>query len=484
MCSKSKIIEFDRKKLFIIAIDGLDVSGKETFSVNLKNVLEYQLKQLNLLNSNIELVSFPRYNTELGVKIKEYLKKPIEERDHKTLENYFREDRKLFFQEYLQTRYQEDSMNILICDRYAYSMLIYAQLRLANMDDVPYYTLCDEEINNDFINEFECLPIPDLTLIFNRSDDKSKIIHQELLKNKTDKDKNEVEELMEYLSDKINNKVLSLIQDYSKELYLIPIGSNFNNDLIEKGIASTIIGRMVENNLCTIKYPSEVIYYNNETETQIGKLTFNPDVEIEYKVNCKDENLETLSKRVLSTIKMLKLMKQHSVNEKCSVDFIQNREKIPSWDLISKILEEYHEDDIDDKNIKTIIKKYLYIPVKESKLNCHYKILSPYDIIIPARNVKEVMLPVSLKKISILNKKYESCVIDLDVKTSNKCILRTKVSVADSPSSIARDHEGEIKIILINNGADDAKIYAGDELAVMVIKSSSCETLFKPCFED
>ena len=482
MCSKSKIREFDRNRLFVIAVDGLDVSGKETFSTNLKNVLDFQLKQLNLLNVNIDLVSFPRYSTDLGIKIKEYLQRPIEERDHKQVELFFKEDRKQFFKDYLENTYQEDCMNILICDRYAYSMLIYAQLRLYKELDVPTYTVLDNEINANFESEFEDLPIPDLTLIFNRVDDKSILIHKELLKNKQNKDKNEVEEVMEILSNKINTKVLPLIKKYSQKLYIIPIGSNFGNDLIETGIATTIIGKMVDNKLCTIKYPSEVIYYENETERKIGKLPFNPDIEIEYAVNPKDDVIENLSKRVLSTIKTYNLIKSNPMSKDFS-EFLSNMDKLPSWDLIVRILNEYEEKDINEDNINKIVKTLLFSPIKESRLNCHYRILSPYDIKLNPSEIKEISLGISLKRISVINKKYENCVIDLDIKTSKKCIMQNGVSVADSPSSISGDYEGELKIVLINHTNEHKIIKAGEELAILVVKSSSCETVFKLNFE-
>lgn len=470
----------DRSKLFIISVDGLDVSGKETFCKHLKYTIKTELVDKSLLNANIKVISFPRYETSIGSDIKKILNTDISKRtlEH-NLEELFVLDRIEFFNEYFKNEYDESKMNIIICDRYSYSNFIYSHIKIMNENDIPIRTIFKENAREKLKKEMEQIPIPDITIIFNRVSEQSRSIHKELLKNKISKDKNETEEIQEYLSKVIQNELLDTITEFSSRVMVIPIGSNFGSDQIEKGITTLIISKMVDNGMDNIIYPSNIIYKNNETLNLIGDLNFIPSVEIKFLVDKDVTQINRFKQDVLNGLEKRKVMDNVSV----PTNIVNNKDNL---DYYSKLIDSFIDDiQLNNKEIGSIeeyleykISKELLVPKKNSKLDCNYSILTYKDLIIPAKSVVPVDFGVEIHSIESISQRTLHKIIDLDIKTSKECILKYGVGVADSPSSISSDYKGNMSIILINHTDKDAIIPFGFPIASLVVKDSSCETLF------
>ena len=469
----------DRSKLFIISVDGLDVSGKETFCKHLKYTIKTELVDKSLLNANIKVVSFPRYETSIGSDIKKILDTDISKRTlGNNLEELFTLDRIEFFNDYFKNDYDESKMNIIICDRYSYANFIYSYIKIMNELDIPTRTMFKEQAREKLKKEMEQIPIPDITILFNRVSEQSRTIHKELLKNKVSKDKNETEEIQEYLSKVIQNELLDTITEFSSKVMVIPVGSNFGSDQIEKGITTLIISKMVNNGMDKIIYPSNIVYKNNETLSLIGDLNFIPSVEIKFLVDKCLTQINKFKQDVLNGLEKRKVL-----------DTISNPMNIVNknnLDYYPMLLESFIDDiQLNIKEIDSIeeyldykINKELLTPKKNSKLDCNYSILTYKDLIIPAKSVVPVDFGVEIHSIESISQKTLHKIIDLDVKTSKECILKYGVGVADSPSSISSDYRGNMSIILINHTDKDAIIPFGFPIASLVVKDSSCETLF------
>lgn len=469
----------DRSKLFIISVDGLDVSGKETFCKHLKYTIKTELVDKSLLNANIKVVSFPRYETSIGSDIKKILDTDISKRTlGNNLEELFTLDRIEFFNDYFKNDYDESKMNIIICDRYSYANFIYSHIKIMNELDIPTRTMFKEQAREKLKKEMEQIPIPDITILFNRVSEQSRTIHKELLKNKVSKDKNETEEIQEYLSKVIQNELLDTITEFSSKVMVIPVGSNFGSDQIEKGITTLIISKMVNNGMDKIIYPSNIVYKNNETLSLIGDLNFIPSVEIKFLVDKCLTQINKFKQDVLNGLEKRKVL-----------DTISNPMNIVNknnLDYYPMLLESFIDDiQLNIKEIDSIeeyldykINKELLTPKKNSKLDCNYSILTYKDLIIPAKSVVPVDFGVEIHSIESISQKTLHKIIDLDVKTSKECILKYGVGVADSPSSISSDYRGNMSIILINHTDKDAIIPFGFPIASLVVKDSSCETLF------
>lgn len=469
----------DRSKLFIISVDGLDVSGKETFCKHLKYTIKTELVDKSLLNANITVVSFPRYETSIGSDIKRILDMDISKRTlENNLEELFTLDRIEFFNEYFRNDYDESKMNIIICDRYSYSNFIYSHIKIMNELDIPTRTMFKEQAREKLKKEMEQIPIPDITILFNRVSEQSRTIHKELLKNKVSKDKNETEEIQEYLSKVIQNELLDTITEFSSKVMVIPVGSNFGSDQIEKGITTLIVSKMVENGMDSIIYPSNIVYKNNETLSLIGDLNFIPSVEIKFLLDKSLTQINKFKQDVLNGLEKRKVL-----------DTISNPMNIVNknnLDYYPMLLESFIDDiQLNIKEIDSVeeyldykINKELLTPKKNSKLDCNYTILTYKDLIIPAKSVVPVDFGVEIHSIESISQKTLHKIIDLDVKTSKECILKYGVGVADSPSSISSDYRGNMSIILINHTDKDAIIPFGFPIASLVVKDSSCETLF------
>lgn len=485
----------NRSNMFIVALDGLDVSGKETFSKSLVNAI-LTVQESDYIPIEVDCVSFPRYETLIGKKIKEILKIKIEDRtkeDTDTLSELMVQDRKEYFEEFYKKKYNKDKMHVIICDRYAFSNLFYEHLNIMGETDPIVCELKKEVIINDLDKEFKYLPYPDLTILFNRTDDESTRIHKELLKNKKDKDKNEVEEIMQYISNCINNS-MEYVKKYSKRLIILPIGSNFEDDSIERGVVNLIITQLIENGWSDkILYPKNVIYYNNITLSKVRDLSFIPKVKMSYKLSMNDpkvkEDFNKFVNRVSQKMKFWTLSNFHSkydplkfIDHYLDSDFYnpiketEDEVKISCMHAIELLCSGIKPEDYG--SIYKLLTKSLFVPLKESKLNCNYIILNSQDIYLEPNEIRECSLNISLNYIKKLSKDIENDVIDLDIKTSRDCIKRYGVSIADSPSSISSDYEGMLSIILINHTKHPVKIPVGAPLATMAIKNSSCETEF------
>lgn len=469
----------DRSKLFIISVDGLDVSGKETFCKHLKYTIKTELVDKSLLNANIKVVSFPRYETSIGSDIKKILDTDISKRTlGNNLEELFALDRIEFFNEYFKNDYDESKMNVIICDRYSYANFIYSHIKIMNELDIPTRTMFKEQAREKLKKEMEQIPIPDITILFNRVSEQSRTIHKELLKNKVSKDKNETEEIQEYLSKVIQNELLDTITEFSSKVMVIPVGSNFGSDQIEKGITTLIISKMVNNGMDKIIYPSNIVYKNNETLSLIGDLNFIPSVEIKFLVDKSLTQINKFKQDVLNGLEKRKVL--DTISNPMS---IVNRNNLGYYPML---LESFIDDiQLHIKEIDSIeeyldykINKELLTPKKNSKLDCNYSILTYKDLVIPAKSVVPVDFGVEIHSIESISQKTLHKIIDLDVKTSKECILKYGVGVADSPSSISSDYRGNMSIILINHTDKDAIIPFGFPIASLVVKDSSCETLF------
>lgn len=470
--------QIDRSKLFIISVDGLDVSGKETFCKNLLHTLREELVDKSLLNANVKMVSFPRYETNIGADIKELLNTDIKVRDINELEKLFVLDRVEFFNDYFKNTYDNNKMNIIICDRYAYSNFIYSFLRIMNEKDIPSRTLFKNEQEEKLKLELQSIPTPDLTVIFNRVSESSRNVHRELIKSKSSKDMNETEEIQEYLSSILNNDLIEVIDRYSSKTMVVPVGSNFNSNQIELGISTLVTTKMVNNGLDTIMYPSSVIYRNNETENLIGDLKFIPSVEIKFLIDIDNTEVN----KFISDVKNDIIRRKTLSNLSNDLDILKPEDKDFYTNLISEYsldyLSNYNNLDNFDSVIRSKIRKNIFTPRKTSKLNCNYSIVTPKNIHMDPKSVQAIDLEIDVLSIDALSTKTSNSVIDLDIKTHKECILTYGVGVADSPSSISSDYKGTLSIILINHTDKSIDIPFGFPIASLVVKNSSCETLF------
>lgn len=480
----------DRSKLFIISVDGLDVSGKETFCKNLKMTLISELADKNLLNVNVSMVSFPRYETKIGSDIKKILNMNLKDReslsDH--LEELFKTDRITFFNDYFENVYDDSKMNIIICDRYSFSNYIYSHLKIMNEFDIPTRSLFEENEFRKLSKELEVVPVPDLTVIFNRITKESEIIHRNLLEEKSDKDKNETESIQKYLSDVIKNDLIHNISKLTKKLLVIPIGSNYGSSQIEKGISTLVISKMIENGMDSIVYPSSIIYKNNETLNLVGDLNFLPSVHINFLVNKDETMIDKFKKDAIKAYKLKRALDriaspEQSYFERMGIKLPEQFENDPFYaSLVESFANDLNILNIDKEKIEsfldTKIEKEILTPKKNSKLDCNYSLLTPKTLIVPSKSVKSVDFGVEIHSIESISKRTMNRVIDLDIKTSKECILNYGVGVADSPSSISSDFKGTLSVILVNHTDKDAVIPFGFPIASLVVKDSSCETLF------
>ncbi|MGL5314506.1 MAG: hypothetical protein ACRC92_14750 [Peptostreptococcaceae bacterium] len=530
----------DRKDLFVIAIDGLDCSGKETFTKSLSKVIEQVLSGMGNVPFSINNVSFPRYNSPLGKKIKSELIKDVADRDQYALQEWFTQDRIEYFKEYAEGpfNYIEGQVNIVICDRFSYANLIYEHLNIMPLTDTPEYYTAQKKIVDRFMNEFKHLPKPNLTILFNRTTPESEVFHRELLAKKDKDDTNESEELQSLLSGIISNTLVDIIKPTTDELVIVPIGSNFDSIEIEKAIGYKILNHFYNDlKMNTIMYPSDIQVFNRETEKLIKGLRIRPTVEMKFVISEHyirtrydlnfmkngprltnmlttepDENI-TIFENLLLDIKAL----HNNLERSSPLDMVSIQEML---DTIGKgddnnlqykygfvkyfanrnvfDLEYYKSlihslylkfDDIfkDDPSVherigcQTIANTVMesFKPFKRSPLASSY-ILRSMDVIeLEPMMVKEYTLPIHIHSIKGLTSETINKVIDIDVRTSKECVLKHKVYIADSPSNIAFDNDGEISVVLVNHSTEHVRIKVGEPIANIIITRSSCETDFE-----
>lgn len=119
-------MNFPQKKHgLLIAIEGTDATGKKTQSLMLKDFIEKRI-------GPCELYSFPRYDTEIGQKIKHMLKdkEPWSIRKVNKIGMLFALDRNAAS---LEIKTHLENGTHVVCDRYTTSMLVYGAAMIMNL---------------------------------------------------------------------------------------------------------------------------------------------------------------------------------------------------------------------------------------------------------------------------------------------------------------------------------------------------------------
>lgn len=229
------------RNLYIIEIEGLDATGKETFCKSLQDYIsEFDWSETGL---RLLVHSFPTYDTSLGKKIKEILNTPHEERDNQLLDDLMFYDRIDQMMKLMVEIRESTVPTILILDRYHFSNFVYS----AQSD---YIT------QERFKLEVSTLPKPNMVVHFIPTDEKSKEIHKKQIEEKSDKDLNEVYDFQEKLLAKYIDKFnysSSVYADYDSNIngmvsgditlqMIVPVGSNYNNFNKESEILSVFKG--------------------------------------------------------------------------------------------------------------------------------------------------------------------------------------------------------------------------------------------------
>ena len=257
---------------YIINLDGLDVSGKETFSKNLAKYLEDSKEQFNheaVKKWEVRVVSFPDYNGIVGEDIKNELAKPIEDRDEDVLDYLFKLDRKFKMREVMkEVKDNPDKFFIIILDRYYLSNLIYSLAHLIfvkhRLISYDFHAIEESKPWKQYYDERSYLPIPNITVIFSygKPDDeasynKAKQKHVELIREKSGKDSNETP-VMQNCVDLVINDVLEkkgFWDGAPLSKINIRIGSNFGNDTYEY---------LIREYICDVCYMWYREYSNNQ----------------------------------------------------------------------------------------------------------------------------------------------------------------------------------------------------------------------------
>lgn len=221
------------KNYVIVAVDGMDVSGKETFC----NKIYDMLNVINRDNKTIKILkhSFPTYDSEIGTKIKEILHKPDSERDLDELNNLFKQDRINVMTNYIKEfDSNKNIFHVLILDRCHVSTLLYSY---------PYDV---GKAWDTFKEECGILPNINLLFLFGRfgkckltTNVDSVSVHQKLISAKSNKDCNEVESFQVKIDEAITD-VVSVLKTYVDNLIPVPIGSNFERMSFESAALSII----------------------------------------------------------------------------------------------------------------------------------------------------------------------------------------------------------------------------------------------------
>ena len=178
----------------IIAIDGLDGSGKSTFC---RKYVSY-LKDLNLhtrKNEKVYIESFhlPDYETPTGLKIKENLKNGNIDYRENALMNML--NMKEFFAKHKE-RWDSNKNTIVVLDRYILSTLLYSLPFIDEKDlfymefknkqleytlpnpDLQVYFYCDKSIQEERLQRRENLEVFEKNIILNKIHGHSRYINK------------------------------------------------------------------------------------------------------------------------------------------------------------------------------------------------------------------------------------------------------------------------------------------------------------------
>lgn len=173
--------------LFIVVLEGLDATGKETFS----NSLYQYINEFDWGTSNLRVIqcAFPRYSTEIGKKIKSILMTPHEDRDNQMLDDLMFYDRIEYMMNLCLDARSSKTPTILILDRYYFSNFVYSA-----QDSFT--------TQRRFELEAMVLPKPNVVVHFVPESEDGRKIHKAQIESKSDKDLNEVYDFQEYLMSK------------------------------------------------------------------------------------------------------------------------------------------------------------------------------------------------------------------------------------------------------------------------------------------
>ncbi len=234
------------KNYFIINIEGLDVSGKETLS----NSLEKMIMNNMPADKKVKIIrhSFPTYDTRVGARIYDILANvPIENRNQKELDMMFAYDRLAIMSNFEKTFISNpDTFYILILDRYYMSNLIYSLaadvrrgITITESSDkniLADYLLVSTNAGRQYDMERHVLPEPNIMYMIFEKDEVGRSKHKELIESKEIKDLNESMEFQSTLNKVISNYIDPNMNKFiSEDSYYrsINIGENFGNTIIE-----------------------------------------------------------------------------------------------------------------------------------------------------------------------------------------------------------------------------------------------------------
>lgn len=236
------------KNYYIVNIEGLDVSGKETFSKSLKETIEKTIvKSEPELKMEVYLHSFPTYDSKVGEKIKDMLKLDPSDRNGAELDRLFAEDRRVQMACYgYKFRKNPDVYHILIVDRYYLSNLLYSTAALVKNGDVgAQMNPMTSKAMIMYRSEKMILPTPDTVVMFSRGHnkrdgyDKVRNLHNTLIIGKGDKDANETDEFQSLVNDIYWKSFRYNIEEFERSLN-VTIGDNFGNDIYENIVLDLI----------------------------------------------------------------------------------------------------------------------------------------------------------------------------------------------------------------------------------------------------
>lgn len=173
--------------LYIVVVEGLDATGKETFA---KSLCEY-VKEFDWGVTGLEVIhhAFPTYETEIGKEIKKILMTPHEDRDNKLLDDLMFYDRMDIMMKLCLKARDTDAPVFLVLDRYYFSNFVYSAQ--------DSYTT-----QKRFELEATVLPKPNIVIHFVPQTENGKDIHKRQIEEKSNKDLNEVYDFQEYLLSK------------------------------------------------------------------------------------------------------------------------------------------------------------------------------------------------------------------------------------------------------------------------------------------
>lgn len=232
------------RNFMIINIEGLDVSGKETFSKSLEIRINASIENINK-EKEISLIrhSFPSYETEIGKRIKEILKTPSGKRDGKLLNYLFCIDRMMKMHKIMkQVESNPTKFHIIILDRYYFSNLLYGLTAEFDECETPEFILDETQSYQQYRMEERYLDNPDIVVMFHRMSTIGTSIHHSLLAEKDGKDANETEEFQSKLQDMLDNLLKDEGGSFLSNSILrqVDIGSNFDTIDLEDEIERNV----------------------------------------------------------------------------------------------------------------------------------------------------------------------------------------------------------------------------------------------------